>query len=125
MVKVHLHTDCGNAPKKILLREINIAFAQGDVNVLTEKTTDDVCWDLVGQQRVEGRPAILKELEKMKEEKASDLYLDRILTHGREGAVSGRITLENGKSYAFADFYTFSSAKGARVKSITTYVLEV
>lgn len=59
----------------------------------------------------------------MKEARASELVLEQILTHGKEGAAKGRISMEDGSQYAFADFYVFNSAKGAKLKVITSYLI--
>lgn len=125
MTKISVSTDCGNAPKKEFLKEINIAFAKGNSDFLTESVTDKIVWDIVGDKKIEGKEKFTEELEKMKMKKASELILDRILTHGKEGAVSGIMRTQNGKKYAFSDFYEFSGAKAAKVKSITSYVIEI
>ncbi|WP_179353501.1 hypothetical protein [Winogradskyella vidalii] len=48
-----------------------------------------------------------------------------ILSHGKEGAVNGWIKMENGKQYAFSDFYVFQSAKGEKIKAITSYGIKL
>ncbi len=77
------------------------------------------------RQKIEGKEKFTEELEKMKTKKASELTLDRILTHGKEGAVSRIMKMQNGKKYAFSDFYEFSGAKGAKLKSIISYVIGI
>ena len=125
MTKITVSPDCGNAPKKEFLKEINIAFAQGNLDFLTESVTDKIVWNIIGDKKIEGKEKFTEELEKMKTKKASELILDRILTHGKEGAISGIMKMQNGKKYAFSDFYEFSGAKGAKVKSITSYVIVI
>ena len=34
-------------------------------------------------------------------------------------------TLESDKKYAFSDFYIFNGAKGSKIKSITSYIIEI
>lgn len=125
MTTVTVSLDCGNAPKKEFIKDINIAFAKGNLDFLTESVTDNIVWNIVGDKRIEGKEKFAAELEKMKERKASELTLDHILTHGREGAASGIIKMQNGRKYAFSDFYEFSGAKGAKIKSITSFVIEI
>ena len=125
MTKITVSADCGNAPKKGFLKEINIAFAKGNLDFLTESVTDKIVWNIIGNKKIEGKENFTEVLEKMEKEKASELILDRILTHGKEGAVSGIIKMQNGKKYAFSDFYEFSGAKGTKVKSITSYVIGI
>tara|TARA_R110002049_G_scaffold180936_1_gene347944 strand:+ start:1964 stop:2341 length:378 start_codon:yes stop_codon:yes gene_type:complete len=125
MTKITVSSDCGNAPKKEFLKEINIAFAKGNSEFLAESVTDKIVWNIIGDKKIEGKEKFTEVLEKMEKEKASELILDRILTHGKEGAVSGIIKMQNGKKYAFSDFYEFSGAKGTKVKSITSYVIGI
>ena len=125
MTKIVVSADCGNAPKKEFLKEINIAFAKGNSDFLIESVTDKIVWNKIGDKKVEGKNKFKEELEKMITKKVSELTLDRILTHGKEGAVSGILKMENGKKYAFSDFYEFSGAKGVKVKSITSYVMGI
>ncbi|UGU14890.1 nuclear transport factor 2 family protein [Sinomicrobium kalidii] len=125
MTKITVKTDCGNAPKREFLKEFNIAFAKENIGFLTESVTDDIVWNIVGDKKIAGKKNFTDELEKMKTEKAAELILDQILSHGKEGAANGVMKMQNGKKYAFSDFYEFNSAKGAKLKSITSYVIEI
>ena len=60
----------------------------------------------------------------MKKEKAIQLTLHHVATHGTAGAVNGTTKLKNGKTYAFCDVYEFSNAKAVAVKEITSYIIE-
>lgn len=125
MTKITLTSDCGNSPKKEFIQKINIAFAKGDLNFLLERVTDDIIWNIIGDKKITGKEKVREELENMKTQKASELILDRILTHGKEGAASGIIKMQNAKKYAFSDFYEFSGAKATKLKSITSFVIEI
>jgi len=107
------------------LKEFNIAFAKGNLKFLAESVTDDINWNIIGDKKVEGKNKFTEELEKMKSKKASELILDQILSHGKEGAANGIIKMQNGREYAFSDFYIFNGAKGAKIKSIASYVIEI
>ena len=61
----------------------------------------------------------------MKSEKAAELTIDQILSHGKEGATNGIMKMQNGKKYAFSDFYKFKGAKGVKIKFITSYVITI
>jgi len=115
MTKITSSPDCGNSPKKELLKKINIAFANGNSDFLTESVADKIVWDIIGEKKIVGKEKFTEHLIKMKAEKASELVLDRILTHGKEGAVNGIMKMQNGKKYAFSDFYDFNGAKGSKV----------
>ncbi|WP_240905173.1 nuclear transport factor 2 family protein [Flagellimonas oceani] len=105
------------------LKEFNIAFAKGNTAFLIASVTDDVVWDIIGDKKIEGKQSFVGQLEKMKTDKTSELILHQILSHGKEGAANGILTMENGKKYAFSDFYLFKGAKGTKIKSITSYVI--
>ncbi|MCE7053132.1 nuclear transport factor 2 family protein [Algoriphagus sp. AGSA1] len=125
MTKIISSPSCGNSPKMEFLKEFNIAFAKGDVNFLIESVTDDIVWNIVGDKQIKGKVDFAGELEKMKGYKASELVLDQILSHGKEGAANGTMKMEDGKIYAFSDFYRFKGAKGVKIQSISSYIIEV
>ncbi|MCF8259869.1 MAG: hypothetical protein K9J12_03790 [Melioribacteraceae bacterium] len=107
------------------LKEFNIAFAKRDVAFITDSVTDDINWNIIGDKKIEGKEMFTVELEKMKSEKVSELVLEQILSHGKEGAVNGIMKMQDGKNYAFSDFYVFQGAKGTKIKSMTSYVIGV
>lgn len=86
MTKITVKPDCGNAPKKELLKQLNIAFAKANSDFLTDIVSDDIEWDIMGDQKISGKEQFTRKLETLKSEKVSELMLDRILTHGKEGA---------------------------------------
>ena len=125
MTKIVSTPNCGNSPKMEFLKNFNIAFAKGDLAFLEQSVTEDIVWNIIGDKKIEGQQQFIFELEKMKEEKTSELILHQIMSHGKEGAVNGTITTESNHKYAFSDFYMFKGAKGAKIKSITSYVIQV
>ena len=125
MTKIVSSPNCGNSPKMEFLKDFNIAFAKGNVEFIVDSVTDDVIWNIIGDKKLDGKKTFEEELEKMKSEKATELIIDQILSHGKEGAANGIIKMQNGKKYAFSDFYKFKGAKGAKIKSITSYVIEI
>ncbi len=80
-------------------------------------------WSMVGDKVIEGKEAFGQALEEKKTDKATALTLDKIVTHGKEGAVNGVTIAENGKHYAFCDVYD-TNTKGTTIKSIVSYVIE-
>lgn len=125
MVKIFSRSNCGNSPKMEFLKEFNIAFAKGDVEFITESVTDDIVWSIIGDKKIEGKEKFTAELEKMESEKVSELVLEHILSHGKEGAANGIMKMQDGKKYAFSDFYVFQGAKGTKIKSMTSYVIGI
>ncbi|WP_047245754.1 nuclear transport factor 2 family protein [Maribacter thermophilus] len=125
MTKIISSPNCGNSPKMEFLKQFNIAFAKGDIAFLIENVTDDIVWNIIGDKKLEGIKAFTEELAKMQSVKASNLILNQILSHGKEGAANGVMTMESGKQYAFSDFYLFQSAKGEKLKEITSYCIKL
>ncbi len=125
MLKITVNADCDNAPKKLLLRDLNIAFARADVEGILDKFTDGIRWQIIGEADLRGKAAVREALEAMKSAVAAELVIHSIITHGREGAVNGIITMEQGGSVAFCDVCQFASATGKKIKSMKSYAVEI
>jgi len=123
-MKIKIGADCGNSPKREFIKELNIAFANIDIDFLMDSVTDDIRWIMVGDRIIEGKDQFNTEIKEMAKNITLELGIDRIVTHGKEGAACGIIKMENGKSYQFGDFYEFSNTKGTKIRSITSYVIE-
>lgn len=123
MLKINVDEDCGNAPKKLLLRDFEIALAQHALAELRQLVAEDIHWNKVGDKVIKGADAMAAEVGRGKSN-ATELTLEKIITHGKTGAVNGTLQLEDGSSYAFCNVYTFSSnAKSAKINAITSYVI--
>ncbi|WKV13347.1 nuclear transport factor 2 family protein [Marivirga harenae] len=125
MTKIISNLNCGNSPKMGFLMDFNIAFAKGDLEFIADSVTDEIVWNIIGNKKIEGKQKFAEELEKMKSTKVAELVLNQILSHGKQGAVNGTMKLQKGKEYAFSDFYIFQGAKVAKLKSITSYIIEI
>jgi hypothetical protein len=122
MLKITINEDCGNAPKKLFLRDIYIAFAKNDLQHILQNVSDGIRWNMVGDSLVEGKEQVANVIEAMNHTKATELTIKNIITHGKTAAVDGIVKLENGSRYAFCDVYNFSSsAKDAKIKEVTSY----
>lgn len=126
MVTHHITADCGNSPKKAFLKDWNIAFVEGNTDLIMANVTDDVTWHLVGDWQIEGKDDFLKGLEALKQTKqASEMTLESVITHGREASASGEVTLKDGKTYAFCHVYAFRSAKANDIKAVTSFIVAI
>lgn len=121
----HVPADCGNAPKRVFIKDLKIAFAERDSSFLLDRVTDHIVWNIVGERAITGKENILAYLEELNQFPVAELRLDSILSHGREGAAQGLMKIESGTWYGFSDFYQFSSAKGDAVKTITSYLIKL
>ena len=87
--------------------------------------TDDITWTLVGDEPVHGKDKFASLLAEMKNNKATKLKISSLITHGKEAAVEGEMTMQDGAVFGFADFYEFTSAGSSKVKSIRSYVVRI
>ncbi|HEX6032823.1 MAG TPA: hypothetical protein VFY83_00265 [Anaerolineales bacterium] len=125
MTKVIIGEDCGNSPKNIFVQELTIAFAKADSRFLLKNVTDDVRWNILGNQLIQGKDRFAEALEEKKNDQAVELSIQHIATHGKTGAADGRIKFKTGITHAFCNVYEFSNTKGTSVKEITSYIIEI
>lgn len=126
MVQVTAAPDCGNAPRKQVLRDFAVAIAERDTDGLLSTVAADVEWDIVGRRTVRGKADFAAAVTAVVDRPAETLQMDSILTHGREGAVSSRMGFPGGGELRCCDVYTFSGhGKTAKITRITSYWIEV
>lgn len=126
MIRINVKDDCGNAPRKLFLRDFNIAFAKGDTGYLLQSVTDDVEWHMVGERHIRGIDEFSAALHEMRGELPSGLTIETIITHGTDCAVDGTLHFPGGETYAFCDVYRFSGhSKNGKIKRITSYVIKI
>lgn len=122
MLKINVKADCGHSPKRILLRDFNIAFGKGDIKFIVTQVTDDIVWDVKGERTIEGKDSFSEAINEMKEREVAEITIEKVITHGKEGAVNGIMKMKDGKQYAFADFYEFKNTTSTAIKTMTSYV---
>ena len=115
--------DCNNAPKKQVIRDFNIAFAQGDVAGVLSFLSEEVEWDIVGKKVLQGKTAVEAELNRMAETAFQSLSLDIVLTHGKFGSAVGKLTSVNGEVYRFSDTYEFVSAGKHTIQRFISFAI--
>jgi hypothetical protein len=118
--------DCGNAPKKAMLKEFNIAMVKKDLDAITAMISDQVSWNMIGDKIIQGKEAFTETLKQRETNTTTELSISTIITHGNAGSVNGSYILANGKKYAYCEVYKFTStSKQAKIKEISSYVIEV
>jgi hypothetical protein len=125
MRKVIIGEDCGNAPKNICLQKLTIAFANVDSKYIVSNVTDNFRWKIVREKLIRGKEHLARALEQAKSDKAAELTIHHVSTHGKSGAVNGTKKWKNGKTQAFCDVYEFKDTKGSSVREIASYVIEI
>ena len=124
MTKITVKPDCGNAPKKEFIKDLNIAFATGDAGFVIDQVSDDIVWNIHGDKNIQGKDQFTKEMNAMKDYVADEVVLHSIITHGAEAAANGEMKM-GGKIYAFCDVYRFTSAGSTTIKEMNSYVIEI
>ena len=123
--KIDCPKDCGNAPKKVLLKELTVALATRNYPGMRENMANDVCWKIAGHKSFFGKEAFKYAFNENISKAITQLQIQNIITHGSTGAVNGFIVFDDHSTLSFCDVYTFSSAgKTAKVKEIMSYRVE-
>ncbi|GIO97082.1 hypothetical protein J14TS5_21680 [Paenibacillus lautus] len=116
--------DCGNAPKKELLKKLHIALAGMDAQFMNENFTDGIQMNYVGERIIQGKDQVIESLCQVKYGKTAELHIHHLITHGSTGAAEGILVFDDRKRLAFCNVYRFSSsAKIAKIKKITSYII--
>src|SRR5690625_485256 len=93
-LKVICPIDCGNAPKKKILKELNIALAKNDTELIIGYINDEILWNIIGKPTIQGKESFLKEITQTATDKISELHIQHIITHGKETDVTGKLTVK-------------------------------
>lgn len=114
-----------HSPKKQFIQELTVLFASYQVDKVKLYFADDIIWTLVGDAPIQGKEQFANALRRMAGNKATELTIHTILTHGKEATVNGEMVMADGKRYGFSDFYIFTSAGAKIIQSITSYVISL
>ncbi len=124
MVNIVVQPDCGNAPKKELLRDFTIAFPKQQASFLLDNIADEIQWEMVGDKLINGKIEAEKSINAMMDDSIKELVIKEIITHGDTGSVNGTMEFKDGSKFAFCDIYKFTShAKDAKIKEITSFII--
>lgn len=122
-LRVKINCDC-SGPKKEFLRDFNLAYGNGDTHFITESVSDDIIWEIFGDRTISGKEEFTSATKEMTKSETYEMEIHSIITHGKEAAVRGEMTM-NDKTYAFCDIYEFTSAGGSTISKMFTFVVEV
>ncbi len=130
MVTVTVPEDCGNSPRKKVLKEFNVAFAEGDVETILDWVTDDIRWIIFGKDQIEGKENFGDALRSLCQDGSDgeddEWFIDTIITHGDTASCDGSIHFAGEGSYAFCDVYRFNGhGKDAKIQEMKSYVIEL
>lgn len=113
-----------SATKKTIVQKINEAFAAGNVEAFLEQCTDDITWNMLGDQPIRGKTLIAEFCAKMPQE-PPQFFVNTIIAEGEMVMANGDMLMKNKdgvpEEFAFCDVYQF---EGDKVKELTTYVVK-
>ena len=121
---VQINEDCSFSPAKEFIRDLNVAFADGDIDFIKEHVSDEIVWEVVGSWKAEGKEAFVQKLKDVKDSRVQKLYLDCIISYDDRASSNGIIYMENGRQYSFADVFRFRDTVSNELSSITSYMIE-
>jgi hypothetical protein len=127
MVVLSINEDCGNAPKKLFIKDFLVACANADIATAMEMLTEQVHVDILGYKSSLGAIAVKSLLMgDAHQSKVSHLVIHHILSHGDRCASNGLLDFEDGGHVAFCSMFAFDShSKHAKIASITTYLIRL
>lgn len=112
--------DCGNSPKNQFAERIAIALETGDAAFLSDLLDSDFNWE-VGSDNLSGPEPALTRLKSAK--RPVRLIIDRVVTHGKAGAVNGVAEFSRPKRRRrFCHVLTFTNTKCNRLGRITSFL---
>ncbi|SFA84342.1 Ketosteroid isomerase-related protein [Lentibacillus halodurans] len=109
-------------------QKVNEAFASGDVDFLMENLAEDIQWEMVGNQKIQGKESVMEMLEPMRGVTLKDYVTNNIITHGNVAVIEGKMTVPDDgkdKTYAFCDIYKLHKFKNGKIKELTAFLIEV
>ena len=122
MVKVRVEPDCGNAPRKELLRELVVCLAERDIERLRPLLSDDIDWQLIGARSLAGLDEVAGWVSNLAA--VREVVFGSLLTHGRGASVDGMLHLLDGSRIGFCHVVTFTSAaKSAKIRLARSYII--
>lgn len=120
MLEVFAQKDCGNSSKKLLLKNFYIVFVEKRIDELFLFLSEDIIWNTPKGSFL-GHDQIHELISDAINQPVQKLFLDQIITHGKDAAVRGKFTLGEKTKY-FSDFYEFQSAGSKKIKTINSYI---
>lgn len=79
-LKIICPEDCGNAPKKYFLKEVNVAIAKNDLSFIMDNITDDFNWNIIGRKLIQGKESFVETLKQMQNYKVTELQITLLPT---------------------------------------------
>lgn len=120
---VHVPDGCGNAPRKIVLRDFLIALYQRDIHAVVAALKDDIRWELIGSEILTGIDDVRNWL--MSQPPVVELTINTVITHGTDCGADGSIVFQDGTTTGYSHLILFAGhSKTAQIKEIRSYFVD-
>ncbi len=124
MATIREEPDCGNAPRKKILRDFIVALTTPDSKYIASLLADDIAWTLVGGRLLTGLDAVKEWVPRLPP--ADQVTFGSLLTHGHGASVDGLVDLADGTSWGFCHVLRFAgAAKTAKIVGVKSYVINI
>ncbi|MFQ4149579.1 hypothetical protein AAGW05_12925 [Arthrobacter sp. LAPM80] len=122
MVKIHDEPDCGNAPRKEIVRDFVVSLAERNSEHVMSLLAEDIAWKIVGDRILTDRETVLRWVTGLP--KVDQVVFGSLLTHGRGASADGVFYLADGTQSSFCHVLRFASAvKTAKIVGVNTYAI--
>lgn len=120
MLIVEASGDCGNAPRKRVIRDFVVALYGGEVSEVLSYLGENVNWQMIGSWDASDKAGVDHHLSQ--QAKIVHLRIGTIITHGTDCGIDGEITFEDGQQAAFCHVLIFAGgSKNANIKAVRSY----
>lgn len=117
MLQIIRSPDCGNSPKNGFVEDIAIALETGICD--PEAFDPAVTWETASTRQIVGRTAVLEALPT--ERAPAKIIVEHAISHGRVGAVSGKVIRADGETSRFCHILEFTSPRANHVARVKSY----
>ena len=119
---IDVPADCGNAPRKMVIRDFLIAVYQRDVDAVLAALHDNIQWEIVETTRLEGHDAVRAWFAE--QPPATELHVAMVITHGTDCGADGTVIHADGSQSRFNHILVFAGhSKTAKIKQLRSYVI--
>lgn len=120
-VEVQLETDLGHSPRNVRCRDWLVDLANGNIDQACNELADDVSWEVAGDDPVTGIEDVRSRIACLRESKVTTLEIRHLISHGKEIAAEGTMTID-GNEERFVHIISYRShAKTAKISRLLTY----
>lgn len=125
-IQITAPKDCGKSPKKLLLKEFTMAFVSGQMDFLMARLEDLIVWNVAGDEEIHGKVNFAEKVNEIIKDIPAELSIKNIITYGSTAAADAIIIFSAKRSYALCNVFNFNSAgKNAKIKEMTSYIIEI